>query len=201
MPLNPTPGASDANSYCSVEEADAYNASRLFASTWSAADETTKTAALLEAARLLDSSFDWTGRAADETQYMAWPRTGMFSKNKFLIDPTTIPQQLKEAQAEFARQLIDGDRTADNDAFKAGLEGLTAGPVTLKFRVPDGGSSPTDKDADVRRQGPDFDYLASWIPDAVRNLLVKTWYRTATVTQPLVFAAFGGNRHPHHGGF
>jgi hypothetical protein len=101
-------------------------------------------------------------------QYMSWPRIGMFSKNKFLIDSTVIPQQLKEAQAEFARQLIDADRTADNDAFKGGVKGLTVGPVSLEFRDPEGGSSPEEKDADVRRQGPDFDYLAAWIPDAVR---------------------------------
>lgn len=194
MPLTPTPGAADANSYCTLAEANDYNDSRLFTTSWSNADDTAKTAALLEAARLLDSSFDWTGHAADGTQYMAWPRTGMFSKNSYLIASTVIPQQLKEAQAEFARQLIDGDRTADNDAQKAGLKGLTVGPVSMQFHDSEGGTSPEDKDADVRRQGPDFDYLGRWIPDAVRNLLVKSWYKTATVTQPIVFQAFGGQR-------
>lgn len=194
MPLVPTPGAADANTYCTLDEADAYNASRLNTESWTTADTPTKTAALLAAARLLDSSFDWTGAAVTETQYMSWPRTGMFSKNKFLIPNTVIPQQLKEAQAEFARQLVDDDRTSDNDAFKAGLKGLTVGPVSMQFRDPEGGVSPTDKDADVRRQGPDFDYLAKAVPDAARNLLVKTWYRTGSVTGSLLFMAGGGNR-------
>jgi hypothetical protein len=192
MALDATPGGAAANSYCSLTEANAYHASRLFVASWTAATDAVKEAALQEACRLLDSSFDWTGGAASATQALCWPRVGMVSLNKFAIPTTTIPAQLKNAQAEFARQLIDGDRTADNDAVKNELTSVKAGSVALSFRDTEGGSTVETKDGDIRRKGPDFDYLAKWIPDAVRNLLVKSWYQQPVITQGLVFQSLGG---------
>ena len=189
--IDATPGGAAANSYCTVVEADAYHETRLFASTWTTALAATKIAALIEAARRLDSSFRWTGAAAGTTQALCWPRTGMYSRTGQLIVSTVIPTPLKEAQAEFARQLIAADRFADNDAQKMGLTDLGVGSVRLTFKDPEAGTDVSSKDADVRRRGPDFDYLAKGIPDAVRNLLVSTWYRTSTVSNPLVFEAFG----------
>jgi hypothetical protein len=187
-----TPGGATANSYCTLDEADAYHETRLFVGSWTGAGDDTKTAALLEAARRLDASFDWTGSAATRAQVLCWPRIGMASRNAFPIDPTVIPQPIKDAQAEFARQLIARDRLADNDAQKFGITDFKAGPVGLTFKDPEAGSDVPSKDADVRRRGPDFDYLAKWVPDAVRNLLVKSWYKQPLVSQPLIFEAIGG---------
>ncbi len=197
MPLDPTPGGASANSYCSLAEANDYSSTRLFVDAWNAADDPTKTAALIEAARLLDSSFEWTGRASTPTQAMGWPRIGMASRNKFPIDPSVIPQPLKDAQSEFARQLIVADRTADNGAVKSELLQVGAGSARVNFRDTEAGSTVEMKDAAVRRKGPDLDYLAKWIPDAVRNLLVKTWYVQSLVSNPLIFNAIGGPDHGH----
>lgn len=194
MALDATPGAATADSYCTLAEANDYHASRLFVTSWTLATEPVKEAALQEACRLLDSSFDWTGGAASAAQALCWPRVGMASITKFPILNTVVPLALKNAQAEFARQLIDGDRTADDDAVKNNLTDLKAGSgsVSLSFRNTESGASLAMRDADVRRKGPDFDYLAKWIPDAVRNLLVKSWYQQALISQPLIFSALGG---------
>ena len=47
---------------------------------------------------------------------------------------TVIPQELKDATAEYARQLIDEDRSADSDIEASGITSLKAGPVALTFR-------------------------------------------------------------------
>src|SRR5678815_4418488 len=105
-----TPGAADANTYATDIEADAYNESRLHTEDWTNASDTDKEAALIDAARLLDASFKWTGTPASSVQALTWPRTGMFTRNGFPIDPTIIPLELKNAQSEFARQLVSVDR-------------------------------------------------------------------------------------------
>lgn len=190
MALVTTPGAADADSYATLAEADAYNASRPFSTAWAGTDAV-KEAALREAARLLDSSFRWTGAAVDETQALTWPRSGMSTRNGFAI-PTTgaasIPKALKEAQSEFARQLLAADRTADSGPEKKGITSLKVGPVAIGYRAPGTDSGSLElRDADVIRLGPDFDYLSRFIPDAVRNLLPPSWYAQATVSRGFLF--------------
>lgn len=129
-----TPAAVDANSYCTVAEADAYHATVLHAETWLTASTTTKQTALIMATRLLDAMFDWAEWRTTEEQALEWPRVGIMAKNQLdFLDEYEIPIELKNAEAEFARQLIDADRTADNAAETAGLSALTAGPISLTF--------------------------------------------------------------------
>ncbi len=49
-----TPGASNANSYCSRADGDAYHEAHLYASAWTGATADQKDAALFWATRLLD---------------------------------------------------------------------------------------------------------------------------------------------------
>lgn len=187
MALVTTPGSASANSYASVAEANAYNASRPFSTGWTGSDAV-KEAALTEAARLLDAAFRWTGMAVDDVQALTWPRSGMLSRNGFAI-PTSgtssIPQALKDAQSEFARQLLEANRTADDDAQKAGIEKVKAGSVEVTFKKMSGGQSDPFAylDAEAARMGNAFDYLSRVIPDAVRMLLVPSWYAEAFVTR------------------
>lgn len=179
-----TVGGPLSNSYLTLAEADTYHESRLFTDTWDDADVDTKNRALAMATRLIDAHFGWTGSAeqlwkdkvlsahfawtglpASTTQKLCWPRTGMFTRNAVAIPSTVIPQELKDATAEFARQLITEDRSLDSDIEVQGLKSLSAGPVSLSFK-------------DVVE--------GKVLPDAVWNLLVASWFSPVTA-QPSIF--------------
>lgn len=188
MSLTTTVGSASADSYASVAEADAYHAARLFVQAWTGADTTTKEAALKMAARLLDVSFVWTGTAVDGTQALCWPRSGMLTRNGYAIATTTVPGELKAAQAEFARQLIVADRSADNDVLKQSISSLRAGPVALTFKLPGEGDLQS-RNADVMMAGPEFAWISRVIPDAVSALLVDSWFTRPLLTRPILFGA------------
>jgi hypothetical protein len=169
-----TPGAVDANSYPSLAEAEAYIETRLHSSTWLAATDEVKKASLVMATRVLDGVMCWTGSAASETQKLAWPRTGMYNRNGVEIGDTIVPDELKEATTELARQLMIADLTATNEAIAAGLTQLTAGPVTLKFK-------------DI------FGVLL--LPPAALNLLIDSWICAdwQNLQDPLTYQEFEFN--------
>jgi len=134
MALDATVGGAAANSYVTVAEADAYFATRLQSTAWTGAVNATKEAALISATRLLDSSVEFTGAAADEVQALAWPRTGMLNRNGYTILSSVIPAALKNVVCELALQLIGADRLAVNDIAEQGIIGIKAGPVELRFK-------------------------------------------------------------------
>lgn len=153
--INATPGASDANSYATIVEADAYFDGHLYGADWVAATSETKTKALIMATRLLDAWFQWTGSAATATQALGWPRNGMASRNGYPIDPSVIPQDLKNAEAEFAQGLILANVTQSNTTADQGITEVKAGPVMVKFKE------------DIERKV---------VPDSVRELIPPSWY-------------------------
>lgn len=170
-----TPGAEDANSYLTVEEADAYFESRIKGESWSNASADEKAAALITATRVLDSmsvgqrrlirpsnkdpfyltSRTWTGTIATDTQALAWPRIGMRDRHGRSIASDTIPKELKQATAELAGQLYLTDRTLDNEAVVQGISSISAGSVSISF-----------KDA----------IEAKVLPDLVLSLLPPSWF-------------------------
>ena len=150
------PGASDANTYCSVEAADQYHDNHPQGGVaWTAAEAAQKRRALWQATRLLDAHVVWTGYAASNGQALSWPRDGMYDRNDYGLDAGVIPPALRDATAEFARHLLDAasDRTADSAVVSSGIRELVAGSVEMKF---------TGDRPDV-------------IPDAVWFLLVPSW--------------------------
>jgi hypothetical protein len=183
--INATVADPAANSYCTHDEADAYFDSRLpIVPPWVASGEAV---ALVMACRSLESSLfpsklfvpasgghdayyrqrrTWTGLPATTTQKLAWPRTGMVDRNGNEIPSNVIPQELKDAQSEFAGQLLKTDRTLDNDVIVQGITSLRAGPVSLSFKQ-DG-------------------IFAQVIPDAVLNLIPPSW-----LTDEIITPAYG----------
>jgi len=173
MPLVVTPGSGLADSYASLVEAASYDAAYrggIFDTVWTAATDAKREAALRTAAHLLDASFVWTGVAIDAIQALAWPRSGMLSRNGFAITEGVIPQDLKNAQAEFARQLLAADRAADDDVARMNLQSLGVGSVSLSFKKAD-----TDANALALRSQA-FAYLSNVVPDAVKSWLVPSWF-------------------------
>jgi hypothetical protein len=179
-----TPGHAQANSYITEVEADNYFAARLpLTPKWE--DAADPTAAIVMATRTMDALMKpiksyvpgraggagyyrttrgWAGAPATTTQRLAWPRTGMLDRNGNAIASNVIPQELKDAVAEFAGQLIVTDTTLDNDVSVQGLTSIRAGSVSLSF-----------KDA----------ILPHVIPDAVMNLMPPWWF-TDEVIEPAI---------------
>lgn len=154
-----TAGAATANAYCTVAEADAYHENLPLAAVrviWTAASTDDKTRAILTATRLIDGTFDFIGGRVTTTQALAWPRyltaasgwsgsfydywNGSWSWNGYAIDSTTIPQRVKDATAEYARQLLVADRTADPSTAGSagGIKRLKADVIEIEYFGSDG---------------------------------------------------------------
>lgn len=97
----------------------------------------------------------WTGLPATSTQALLWPRTGMFTRTGVAIASNVIPNELKAATAELARQFKVGDKTIDSDISILGLTSIRAGSVALTFK--------------------DYVEATKVIPDIVFSLLVPSW--------------------------
>ncbi len=100
-------GSSTANSYLSVSDADAYFLDHIN-SAWTGTD-TAKEDALVEATQYLDSVYGprWKGARALSTQALDFPRSGMTTRDGFVLDYDDIPTKLEHACAELAvRSLV-----------------------------------------------------------------------------------------------
>lgn len=128
-----TPGASNANSYCTVAEATAYFESRLYRTTWEEAEVADQTVSLIWATRILDELYDWLGEKASETQALRWPRYEAEDRDGFILDSATIPTFLKNATAELAGAMLAKDRYATRDEAQGGLSSVSAGSVSVSF--------------------------------------------------------------------
>lgn len=130
-----TPGAADANSYTDRAEADEYLLNdRLHASAWDTLDDSAKDAALMWATRELER-LDYVGYRVTETQALKWPRSEAYLDGRLLANDE-VPKQMKDATAEMAFWLSQGDRSAPSSGEQ--FQELGVGPITLKFRDPAG---------------------------------------------------------------
>ena len=129
-----TAKSSTANSYCTLAEADQYHDDRpAVSTTWADASDGNKTKALLWATKLMESLFAWTGYATTTTQAIGWPRTGLLDRIDTALDSDTVPAEVKNAQAEYARALLVENLAQDNDIEVQGISSIKAGSVALAF--------------------------------------------------------------------
>lgn len=173
MALVTTPGAANADSFGTLEEAEAYFLGGRHEETWADLEEAGQEFYLRQAVRVLEGwPRAWTGSPVDATQALTWPRSGMVNRNGFAI-PTagasSIPTLLKQAQFELARQLGEEDRTEDSSLL-AGIKSVTAGPVELEFA-----EAQADQRLALRRR----DSLEAMIPDIVVMLIPASWLKDA----------------------
>jgi hypothetical protein len=141
-----TAGAANANAYCTVVEADAVIDDLPLAAVrlvWTAATTDDKTRSILYATKLIDRAFTFVGARATATQALEWPRYvyGAYygwsdgSVAQFYVDSTTIPDRLKQATAEYARQLLVTERTADPSTEAAsGIKRLKADVIEIEYQ-------------------------------------------------------------------
>ncbi len=129
-------GLANANSFASVDEADAYNESQLYGAAWTAAIPERKTAALVMATRLLDSACIWPGsRTYPAVQALAWPRSNVVVDG-VAIPTNIVPTPVKNATCELARLLLSNDLTVD--PAENNLKRINLGDSALEIEFRDG---------------------------------------------------------------
>lgn len=151
-----TTGSASANAYCDLAFADQYHADRPpVGTTWANATSDQKTAAILWATKLMDRMWEWVGFPTDAVQALLWPRQGMIKLNGWeYVDLHTVPVELMQATAEYARQLLASDLAGNSDLQTFGITSLRAGPVAFSFKN---------------------DVIAKPVPDTVFNLIPCGW--------------------------
>lgn len=130
MALISTLGASDANSYVTLAEAEIYFADRMHVSAWDALEDAVKSALLVSASQMLDWYVKWKGVKSTTAQSMLWPRTGAIRPDGTEIDSDVLPSEVKTAVYEQAFANIEADRTSDDPL--AGIGQLQAGSLMIK---------------------------------------------------------------------
>jgi hypothetical protein len=130
MALNATLGATDANSYVTQVEADAYFVDRMHSSSWEALDDDVKAGLLITSSQMLDWYVNWKGNKYTVTQSMLWPRTGAIRPDGTEIDNDVLPPEVKVATYEQALTNIEADRMEDDPL--SGIGQLRAGSLMIK---------------------------------------------------------------------
>lgn len=130
-----TSGASDANSYCTISQAEAYFLDRLHKATWTDAEGSDKQAALIWATRLLDEICDWLGSKTGnlDDQALRWPRNFIYDSDNNNLPNTSIPFFLRDATAEFAIHLLAEDRTLETNRGMMGFSEIKIDVINLKI--------------------------------------------------------------------
>lgn len=98
-----TLGSASANSYQTVADATAYFANTLFEADWTALSADKKAQSLITACSWLET-LSYAGTRVSDTQGLQWPREAT-SSTGVENDGTSIPKEIRSAQAELALAL------------------------------------------------------------------------------------------------
>jgi len=148
-------GLSDATSYVSVENADAYFAGLHDPDEWDSASDGDKEVALQIATQWLDAhhSRRWIGTSRLADQSLDWPRTDAYWPDGHEMDYDSVPNPVIAACCELALLYINGDtlwQDIDNPGNIA-ESSVTAGPVSVTKKYASGGASQTKKYTKIAR--------------------------------------------------
>jgi hypothetical protein len=128
MTLIATIGATDANSYVTLAEAEEYILDRIHSSAWVA--YTDKEQALVSASRMLDWYVKFKGIRTTAEQSMQWPRIQVTRPDGRTVDGNVIPNEVKTAVYELALSSLSADRMEDDPL--GGISTLKAGTLMIK---------------------------------------------------------------------
>lgn len=124
-------GLPNANSYVSLEEADDILITNIHNASWNALTDTQKEHLLAWATSLLDAKADWNGQKSYPSSALRWPRKYVVDRDNVPIPANIIPLQLKQATAQYARFLVDADRTSEQET--DGLTKIVVDVIELEF--------------------------------------------------------------------
>jgi len=139
-------GKTTSDSYISIADADTYNLAHEADAVYGALDDADKEKWLRLAAQDIDNSLRdrWRGSRSNETQAMAWPRTGVVDEDGYTIDDDDMPVVLGYAQTEMAVSYANGgDRLTATPSETADIRRklVKAGPVEQEIEYMGGKSS------------------------------------------------------------
>lgn len=107
MALTVTVGGASSDSYITLSEWQTYWTARGIDLTAHGHDSSHE-ANLRQAADWIDRTYDFAGYRQYETQRRAWPRVTELYVDGWYVDTDTIPQDIKDAQAELAYLIHEG---------------------------------------------------------------------------------------------
>lgn len=94
--------------------------------------DATQVRAAIWAAALLDRMFEWKGGVATVNQQsMRWPRLGVIDQDGEEYSSSTVPQLIKDAQAELAFELVLRDRFREPELLGQGFTSAALGPLRV----------------------------------------------------------------------
>lgn len=129
-------GLPDANSYASVEEADAHHGNSLNADAWEDVGGTPeKQRKLVAATRLLDTLFDWNGEVFHFDQALGFPRRALLDPRGSRRLVRGVPRPIKIAAIDLALWIQDDAAAAA--ATTEAVEEISLGPIGIKLAVPE----------------------------------------------------------------
>lgn len=163
MALMATPGASNATSYVTVQDASVYFGDRTHKSLWESC--TGRSAALVTASRMLDWYVTWKGAKTEPSiQAMEWPRVDVEDKDGEVVASDIIPTAVKTAVFELTLSSLSADRTADDALL--GIAQIKAGSLSVMTKE----DTPYAKNKNV-------------IPDKIWKILTGLYTRNVSVVR------------------
>lgn len=125
-------GKTDADSYVSLPDADAYFQARRNTD-WLSSDPFRKEAALRQARVVLDGRYGWPGVARYEEQALDWPRAGAYDDEDREVAWDSVPRRVKDAQCEMALMALSGALLPPT-ARGGETESVKLGPLSVKYK-------------------------------------------------------------------
>jgi len=125
--IEATPGGSTANSYVTIEAAEAYFAGRVGAEAWMNATADQKERALITAARGLER-LRWPGVKSNAGQALSWPRIGAHG-----VEDDAIPTAIRDAQCEEALALLTPEVVRRRQLRAAGVTDVGLNDVRERY--------------------------------------------------------------------
>ena len=109
--------------YCTLEQAKLYHAASFEGAEWAGlGDDNIRREQLLRAAtRKMEAAIRWNGTPVSQSQPLAWPRTGLKTRNGADVPSNSIPAEIVNACAEFALRLEDESYSDDNAFIDLGI--------------------------------------------------------------------------------
>jgi hypothetical protein len=130
-------GLSNATSYVSVADADAYFLDR-GSSAWAALSNGEKEVALVQATSYVDAVNSFIGTKSTSAQSLQWPRSSAYDRDGYLYEG--IPSCLEHAIAEYALRASSTSLAPDIEYSSTGIltmEKSQVGPVMEEKRYSD----------------------------------------------------------------
>ncbi|MBY0238134.1 MAG: hypothetical protein K2X55_02360 [Burkholderiaceae bacterium] len=128
-------GRTDAESYCSVADADRYHRAVGKEADWVDLDTDVKEQKLREATRFMRQAYRprWAGARVNSSQALCWPRYGVYV-DKFTVASNVVPNDVRDACAELALRAAGGDGLLpDLETGSNQVKVEKIGPLTTEF--------------------------------------------------------------------